>query len=89
MNITIEYIFINPELNEKRNIINITSKDYIEKNGNSYWKRLQHIHNIRFFDENKEQRKNNTTKRGVKRTIIASNVRYYDRILSNKKNLII
>ena len=35
MNITIEYIFINPELNEIKNIINNTIKDYIEKYGNS------------------------------------------------------
>ena len=75
MNITIEYIFINPELNEIKKIINITIKDYIEKHGNSYWKRLEHIHNIRCFDNHKEQRKNITPKRGVKRTIIASNVR--------------
>ena len=43
MNIIFEYIFINPELNEIKNIINNTIKDYIEKYGNSYWKRLHFL----------------------------------------------
>ena len=41
MNIIIEYIFVNPEINEKENIINNTIKDYIKKYGNSYWKDLK------------------------------------------------
>ena len=36
MNIIIEYILINSELDEIKNIINITIKDYIEKYGNSF-----------------------------------------------------
>ena len=44
MNIAIEYIFINPELEEMKNIINNTIKDYNEKYGNSYWKRLEDIY---------------------------------------------
>ena len=35
MNITIEYIFDKPELNEIENIINTTIKDFIENYGNS------------------------------------------------------
>ena len=38
MKFTIEYIFINPELDEIKNIKNKTIKDYIKKYGNSYWK---------------------------------------------------
>ena len=49
MNIIIEYVFINPELNEIKNCKNNTIKDYIQKNGNSYWKRLEYKYNIRFF----------------------------------------
>ena len=41
MNIIIEYIFINPELNEIENFINNTIKQYIKKYGNSYWKRFK------------------------------------------------
>ena len=44
MDITIENIFINPDLNEKKIIINIILKDYIEKYGNSYWRKLEHIY---------------------------------------------
>ena len=43
MSITIEHIFINPELNEIKNIIKITIKDYIEKFGENYWRRLEYI----------------------------------------------
>ena len=35
MNVTIKYVFIDPELNEMKNIINNTIKDYIEEYGNS------------------------------------------------------
>ena len=49
MKIIIEYIFINPDLKEIRNIINNTIKDYIEKYGNKYWRRLDYKYNIRFF----------------------------------------
>ena len=76
MNITIEYIFLNPELNEIKNIINNTMKDYIKKYGSSYWKRFENIYNIRFFDKINNKEKNITTKRGAKKTIIASNGRY-------------
>ena len=51
MNIIIEYIFINPELNEIKNILNKTIKDFIKKLGNSYWRRLDYRYNIRFFDK--------------------------------------
>ena len=40
MNITIEYIFINPELNEIEKIINNTIKDYIKKYSDSYLKKI-------------------------------------------------
>ena len=50
MNIIIEYFFINPELDEIKNIKNNTIKDYIRKCGNSYWKRLTYKNSIRFFD---------------------------------------
>ena len=76
MNVIIEYIFINPELNKIQNVLNNTIKDYIKNYGNSYWERLQNIHNIRFFDKIKNKEKNITNKRGVNRTIIASNGRY-------------
>ena len=49
MNNFIEYIFINPELNEIENIINNTIKGYIKKYGNRCWDRLEKIYNIRFF----------------------------------------
>ena len=48
MNITIEYVFINPELDEIKNIKNNTIKDYIKKYGISYWKRLEYLY-YRFF----------------------------------------
>ena len=76
MNNTIEYISINPDLNKIKNNINNTIKHYIEKYVNSYWKRLEYICNIRFFDKIKNKPKNITTKQGVKKTIIASNGRY-------------
>ena len=72
----LEYIFINPELNETKNIINNTIKHYIKKYGNSFWKRFENICNIRFFDRIKNKEKNIKTKRGVKKTKIASNGRY-------------
>ena len=40
MNITIEYVFINQDLDEIRNNKNKTIKDYIKKYGICYWKRL-------------------------------------------------
>ena len=40
---TIEYIFINSELNEKENIIINNIKIYIKNCGNSYWERLENI----------------------------------------------
>ena len=76
MNSIVEFIFINPELNYIKLIINITIKDYIEKYGNSYWKRLDYKYINRFFDKINNKTKNFTTKQGVKRTIIASNGRY-------------
>ena len=58
MIIIIEYIFINPELNEIENIIKNTIKDYIKKYGSSYRERLEKIYNIQFFDKmkNKEEK---------------------------------
>ena len=38
-----EYIFIYPELNEIKNIINNTIKHYINEYGNGYWKRFGNI----------------------------------------------
>ena len=75
MNNTIEYNFINPELNEINNNINKTIKCHIIKYGKSYWKRFENKYNIRFLDK-KKKTKNITIKQGMKRTIIASNVRY-------------
>ena len=43
MNINIEYIFINPELDEIKINKNNTIKDQIKKYGNSYWRRLVYI----------------------------------------------
>ena len=57
MNIIIEYIFINPELDELKSIINNNIKDYFEKYGNSYWRRLDYKFNIQFFDEIKKNKK--------------------------------
>ena len=51
MKFTIEYFFINPELDEIKNIKNKTIKDYIKEYGNSYWKKLDYKYNIRFFDK--------------------------------------
>ena len=41
MDITIDYVFTDPELNEIKNIINNSIKDYFEKYGNCYYKRLE------------------------------------------------
>ena len=49
MIIIIEYIFINPNLNEIKFIIINNMKDYIKKHGNSYWKRFENIYDIRFM----------------------------------------
>ena len=38
MIIFIEYIFINPELNEIEKFIKNNIRDYIKKYGNSHWK---------------------------------------------------
>ena len=76
MNITIEYIFINPELNEINNFINKTLRGYIEKYDNIYWKRMDYKYNIRFLDKIKNKTKNITTTHSPKRTITASNGRY-------------
>ena len=50
MNITIEYIFINPELDEIKNNKNKSIKDCYKKFGIIYWRRLDYKQNIRFFD---------------------------------------
>ena len=76
MNINIEYVFINPELNEIKNIISTTLKEYIKKYDNSYWKGLDYKYNIRFFDKIKNKIKNITTSHSPNRTIMASNGRY-------------
>ena len=76
MNIIIEYVFINPELDEIKNIKKNTIKDYIKKYGNSYWKRLDYKYNIRFFDKTKKNMENITTRHGPNRTKVASNGRY-------------
>ena len=76
MNINIEYVFINPELDEIKNIKNKTIKDYIKKYGNSYWKRLDYKDNIQFFDKIKSKTKIITTNHGPNRTIVALNQRY-------------
>ena len=84
MNNIIENIFINPELNGiKKIIIHITIKVYIKIYGNSYWRRLDYIYNIRFFDKIKSKTKNITTKQSVKRAIIAS-IGRYEHIKINK-----
>ena len=76
MDITIEYVVINPEIDEIKKIINNTIKDYIEKYGNSYWRRLDYKHNIRFFVKIKKKTKNFTTRHGPNRTKKASNGSY-------------
>ena len=76
MNITNEFIFINPEIDEIKSIINNTMKDYNEKYGYGYWRKLECLYNTRFFDKRKNKTKNITTKQGVKRTIKASKGTY-------------
>ena len=76
MNNNIEYIFINPELNEINNIINNTIKDYIEEYDNSYWKRMKYEYDFQFFDKIKNKTKTITNSQGVNKTIAASNGRY-------------
>ena len=76
MNIIIEFIFIKPELNEMKNNINKTIKEYIKKYDNGYWKRLEYKYNIRFLDKIKNKTKNIWTKCDPKRNIQASNQRY-------------
>ena len=51
MNIIIEYIFINPELDEIKNNKDNTIKDHFKGYGNSYWKILDYKYNIQFFDK--------------------------------------
>ena len=75
MNNIIEDVYINPELNEIKNIITNTLKEYFQKYNNSFWKRLDYKSNIRLFDKIKNKTKNITTRHGPNRTIMASNGR--------------
>ena len=74
MNFTFEYIFINFELNEIKNNINQTIKNFVKKYGISFWEHLDYEYNIRFFDKMKNKTKNITTSRGPNRSIVASNL---------------
>ena len=69
------FSFINTEINEIKNIIINTIKDYIEKYGNSYWRKLEYINKVQLLDKIKKKTKNITNKQGVKRTILSSNGR--------------
>ena len=57
MNIIIEYVYINPELNEIKNIIKNTLKEYIRKYDNSCWKRLDYKHDKQYFDKTRNKTK--------------------------------
>ena len=76
MNIIIEYKLLYLERCEISDIIDKTLKEYVQKFENSPWD-IEYKYNIQFFDKNKNKTKNMSTKRGLNRTIIASNGRYH------------
>ena len=82
-----EYIYNYPKLNEIKDIINNTLRDYKNKYGGDYIK-IDFKYNIQFYDKIKNKYKNVTTTHGVERTLLASNGRYeYDQI--NKFTIIV
>ena len=76
MIVTNEYIFLNPERNEINDIIDNTILKHNKKYGDYYCREIKIRYNIKFFDKIKNKTKNITTKRGINRTIVASQGRY-------------
>ena len=62
MDVIIEYKYINPEKNEILKNINETTKGHIEKYGIDLIEKEEHKYNIQFFDMNKNETKNISTK---------------------------
>ena len=68
--------FLNPKLNENFHIINTTIVDLNKIYGGISCRKIEFKYNIKFFDKTKNKTKNNTTIRGTKKTIIASQGTY-------------
>ena len=75
-----EYIFINPKLNEIKDIITNTRLKYDRKNEDNCCDKIEIKCNIKFFDKFKNKTKIVTIKiyhlHGIKKTMIASQRRY-------------
>ena len=68
--------FLNPKLNEINDNMKNTIVEPNKKYGDNHCKIIEFKYNINFFDKTKNKTKNITTKRGTKKTIIASQGRY-------------
>ena len=55
--VTNGYIFINPNKDEKNSIINNTVLEHKKKYGDNYFRKIEFIFNIQFFDEKKTKQK--------------------------------
>ena len=70
----IEYNYINPDRNSVYGIVNNTILEYYRNYGGEY-RKVEWKYNIKFYDKIKNKTKNFTTRRGVEKTIKASNKR--------------
>ena len=61
--VTSEYVYDNIKLNETRNIVENTLKDYVQKHGNDYRKSMKVKCIAEFLDETKNETKNLITER--------------------------
>ena len=73
--VTSEYIFINPKLNEMKDIITNTRLEHDRKYGIDCCSEVKINFNVEFFGKINNKTKNFTTK-NIKKSIIASQIRY-------------
>ena len=78
MIVTSEYIFLNPKLNEIKDIINNTRLEHDQKYGDNYCRKIEVGCNFKLFNKIKNKTKKITTIQyhGVKKSMVASQGKY-------------
>ena len=78
--VTSDYLFINPKINEIKDIIKNTRLEYDRKYGDKCCRKIEVRCNNKFFDKTKNKTTNITIKHyrlhGINKTMVASEGRY-------------